>query len=158
LRADPNGLTRVAADGLTPGELQVCSLLVSKSLATTAESEGRVVYLLGPEIHEQMLESLSAPGLRLRTSAPTVTPCHGQFLHRLKRVRFRRGLIGTIPLHPREAQRQPAHITRAHLNIAERNLRHDLRLDIDGVGVAPNLDLQKLLGLPDQHLVSEAFE
>ena len=69
LRADPNGLTRVAADGLTPGELQVCSLLVSKSLATTAESEGRVVYLLGPEIHEQMLESLSAPGLRLRTAS-----------------------------------------------------------------------------------------
>src|SRR5690348_14506357 len=68
LRADPNGLTRVEADGLTPGELQVCSLLVSKSLATTAEGEGRVVYLLGPEIHEQMLESLASPGLRLRTS------------------------------------------------------------------------------------------
>ena len=68
LRADPGGLTRVDAEGLTPGELQVCSLLVSKSLATTAEGEGRVVYLLGPEIHEQMLESLASPGLRLRTS------------------------------------------------------------------------------------------
>lgn len=69
LRADPGGLTRVDAEGLTPGELQVCSLLVSKSLATTAEGEGRVVYLLGPEIHEQMLESLASPGLRLRASS-----------------------------------------------------------------------------------------
>ncbi|HLK51415.1 MAG TPA: hypothetical protein VKT49_24915 [Bryobacteraceae bacterium] len=68
LRADPGGLTRVHAEGLTPGELQVCSLLVSKSLAATAEGESGVVYLLGPEIHEQMLESLAAPGLRLRTS------------------------------------------------------------------------------------------
>lgn len=68
LRPNPAGLTRVDADALTPGELQVCSLLVSKSLATTAESEGRLVYLLGPDIHEQLLDSLSVPGLRLRTS------------------------------------------------------------------------------------------
>lgn len=52
---------------LTPGELQVCSLLVSKALATTGEREGQVVYRLGPEIHEQLLETLPIPGLRLRT-------------------------------------------------------------------------------------------
>jgi hypothetical protein len=69
LRPDPAGLTRVDSEGLTPGELQVCSLLVSKSLATTAEADGHLVYLLGPEIHEQMLESLSTPGLRLRTAS-----------------------------------------------------------------------------------------
>ena len=40
LRANPDGLTRVGGD-LTPGELQVCSLLVSKALATTGEERGR---------------------------------------------------------------------------------------------------------------------
>lgn len=71
LRGDSSGTTRADADTLTPGELQVCCLLVEKGLATTAEGEGRVVYLLGPEIHEQLLEALASPGLRLRTSAPT---------------------------------------------------------------------------------------
>lgn len=75
LRGDPSGSTRVEADSLTPGELQVCCLLVSKALATTAEGEGKVVYLLGPEIHEQLLEALATPGLRLRTSVPN--PTHG---------------------------------------------------------------------------------
>jgi hypothetical protein len=70
LRADPRGLSRAEADSLSPGELQVCSLLVAKNLATTAEVEGRIVYLLGPEIQEQLLDELSAPNLRLRTSAP----------------------------------------------------------------------------------------
>ena len=73
LRPDPRGLTRVEADNLTPGELQVCSLLVSKALATTTEGGGPVVYLLGPEIHEQLLDVLASPGLRLRTSAPDLT-------------------------------------------------------------------------------------
>ena len=70
LRAGPDGLTRVEAADLTPGELQVCSLLVSKALATTTEGAGHITYLLGPEIHEQLLEELASPGLRLRTSAP----------------------------------------------------------------------------------------
>jgi hypothetical protein len=69
LRADPSGMTRAEAETLTPGELQVCSLLVSKSLATTSEAEGRIVYLLGPEIHEQLMDELSSPGLRMRASA-----------------------------------------------------------------------------------------
>lgn len=73
LRANPDGLTRVEAGDLTPGELQVCSLLVSKALATTVDREGQVVYLLGPEIHEQLLERLATPGLRLRTSAASST-------------------------------------------------------------------------------------
>jgi hypothetical protein len=69
LRLDASGLTCADADNLTPGETQVCSLLVSKGLATAAERDGRMVYLLGPEIHEQLLESLAAPDLRLRASA-----------------------------------------------------------------------------------------
>jgi hypothetical protein len=75
LRADPAGLTRAEADSLTPGELQVCSLLVSKGLATTMEGEGRVAYLLSPEIHEQLLDAMASPGLRLRASA--ASPTHG---------------------------------------------------------------------------------
>jgi len=69
LHGDPTGAARVEADTLTPGELQVCCVLVAKGLAVIKESEGRVVYLLGPEIHEQLLDVLSTPGLRLRTSA-----------------------------------------------------------------------------------------
>ena len=68
LRPDPSGLTRADAEDLTPGETQVCCLLVSKGLATTANRDGRVVYLLGPEIHEQLLESLASPDLRVRAS------------------------------------------------------------------------------------------
>ena len=75
LGAHPDGLARVQASDLTPGELQVCSLLVSKSLATTSEGDGQIAYLLGPEIHEQLLEAVASPGLRLRASAPS--PTHG---------------------------------------------------------------------------------
>jgi hypothetical protein len=69
LRADPSGVTRVEAESLTPGELQVCCLLASKALASVSESDGKVVYILGPEIHEELLEMLSEPGLRLRAAA-----------------------------------------------------------------------------------------
>jgi len=68
-RADPAGVTRVEADRLTPGELQVCCLLTAKGLATATQSEGRVIYVLGSEIHEQLLETLASPGLPLRASA-----------------------------------------------------------------------------------------
>jgi hypothetical protein len=77
LRPDANGLARVEADSLTPGETQVCCLLVSKGLATTAERDRRVVYLLGPEIHEQLLETLASPDLRVRASAPAPNPVRG---------------------------------------------------------------------------------
>ena len=74
LRGDPSGIARDEAENLSPGEQQVCLLLVSKGLATTTDEGGQVIYLLGPEIHEQMLEALASPGLRLRTTAPTPTP------------------------------------------------------------------------------------
>jgi hypothetical protein len=69
LRAEPRGMIRVKADDLTPGELQVCSLLASKGMAAAAEQDGRVVYLLGPEIHEQLLDVLATPSVHLRASA-----------------------------------------------------------------------------------------
>lgn len=68
-RPDPAGVAHVEADRLTPGELQVCCLYKLQRLATVTESEGRLVYLLSPEIHEQLLESLASPGLPLRASA-----------------------------------------------------------------------------------------
>lgn len=71
VRGDANGAARVEANALDPGEEQLCCLLVSKEMATTAtEPDGRRVYLLGAEIHEQLLEAVATPGLRLRTSAP----------------------------------------------------------------------------------------
>jgi hypothetical protein len=64
------GMARVEASALTAGERQLCLLLGAKRLATTTEEDGRLVYLLDPGIHEHLVESLSAPGLPLRASAP----------------------------------------------------------------------------------------
>jgi len=64
------GMARVEAAALSAGERQLCLLLDAKRLATTLEEDGHLVYLLDPGIHEQLVESLSAPDLPLRASAP----------------------------------------------------------------------------------------
>lgn len=63
------GMARVEASALTPGEQQLCLLLVAKRMAATVEEEGRLVYLLDQSAHEQLLESLAAQGFPLRASA-----------------------------------------------------------------------------------------
>lgn len=68
LTPNPRGMVRVDASALTPGEQQVCLLLVSKGLAVAHEEEGKLVYVLDQSVHEQMLESLSSQGLPLRAS------------------------------------------------------------------------------------------
>jgi hypothetical protein len=64
------GMARVEASALNPGEMQLCLLLASHRLAATVEEDGRLVYLLDPDLHQQLVESLSVPGLPLRASAP----------------------------------------------------------------------------------------
>ncbi len=68
LSPNPRGMVRVEASALTPGEQQVCLLLVSKGLAVAHDEEGKLVYVLDQTVHEQMLESLSSRGLPLRAS------------------------------------------------------------------------------------------
>ncbi|MBZ5498029.1 MAG: hypothetical protein LAP85_16625 [Acidobacteriia bacterium] len=68
----PQGMARVDASGLSPGEQQLCLLLVSKGHAAPVHEEGKLFYLLDQAIHEQMVESLANPGLSLRASVKSV--------------------------------------------------------------------------------------
>ncbi|HZT31927.1 MAG TPA: hypothetical protein VFA33_18705 [Bryobacteraceae bacterium] len=70
LTAGPRGVARVEAAALTPGEQQVCLLLVGKGSAAIQEEEGKTWYLLSPEVHEQLLEALASQGFRLRAATP----------------------------------------------------------------------------------------
>ncbi len=54
---DPRGMARVEVSGLSAGEQQVCLLLASKELAASLEENGKLFYLLSPEVHEQLLET-----------------------------------------------------------------------------------------------------
>jgi hypothetical protein len=69
LTATARGVARVDSNDLSAGEQQLCLLLVAKKLAMMQEEEGRRFYLLDHAIQEQLLESLSVPGLPLHASA-----------------------------------------------------------------------------------------
>src|SRR6185436_15762367 len=64
-----------------------------------------------------------------------------------ERVRLGRGLVAAIPLDAREAEREAARILGARLDVVERDLGNDLRAHVDGVAVAPDLELEERLGL-----------
>jgi hypothetical protein len=59
----------VNASELSPGEQQLCLLLVSKGVATLEEHDSGSWYLFEAGIHEKMLESLSQPGMAFRAAA-----------------------------------------------------------------------------------------
>src|SRR5262249_38489877 len=88
--------------------------------------------------------------------SPALPAC--QLLHGLIHVDIRHPLIRAIPLHACKSKRQTALIPRADLNLVKRDLDHNLRFDIDRVGIAPDLPLQQFLRLPFQHFVSEALK
>ncbi len=67
------GMARVEISALSPGEQQLCLLLLSKGLAVHVNEDGKSYYLLDQEIHEQMVEQLSTRGISLRASSPPVT-------------------------------------------------------------------------------------
>jgi hypothetical protein len=62
------GMARVESADLSGGEQQLCLLLVSKRLAVHQEEEGKRFYLLGHQMQELLLESLSTQGLPFRAS------------------------------------------------------------------------------------------
>ncbi len=64
-----NGMARVEASQLNQGESQLCLLLTGRGLATCAEENGAVVYLLDPKLHESMVESLATRRMPLRAAA-----------------------------------------------------------------------------------------
>ncbi|HYK87765.1 MAG TPA: hypothetical protein VE398_03290 [Acidobacteriota bacterium] len=67
-QASPRGMARVNSSTLSPGEQQLCLLLVSRGLAAQVNEEGRLFYLLDDEIHEHLVESLANPGLSMRAA------------------------------------------------------------------------------------------
>ena len=69
LTAGPRGTARVDAQALTPGEHQLCLLLVAKKRAVLVEEDGRRYYMLEQGIHEQLLESLASQEFPLRAAS-----------------------------------------------------------------------------------------
>jgi hypothetical protein len=63
------GLPRVEASNLSPGERQLVLLLASRGLAAPADEEGRPGFLLDPSVHRTLAESLADRRLPLRASA-----------------------------------------------------------------------------------------
>lgn len=72
LTPTPRGMARVEPDKLTPGEQQLCLVLVSKKLATLEADEGQRYYLLDESLHELLLEQLATSGLKMRAAATTI--------------------------------------------------------------------------------------
>jgi hypothetical protein len=69
LTSGPRGTARVDVATLTPGEQQLCMLLVAKKQAVLVEEDGRKYYMLEEGIHEQLLESLASQDFPLRAAS-----------------------------------------------------------------------------------------
>ena len=65
----PQGLARLEAAALSPGELQLVLLLAARGLAAPVEEDGGRSYLLDAAIHQRLAESLADRRLPLRASA-----------------------------------------------------------------------------------------
>src|SRR5579875_2952959 len=116
-----------AAPLITPGpQFRNSAPSERRGLSTASlPAAGALVQLLtfcGTALRRDQLLIVSSTGLNTYP---------GKFLNRFKRVGVRCRFIGPVPFHPREAQRQPALIARADLNLIEGNLGHQLRLHIN---------------------------
>jgi hypothetical protein len=67
------GLPRLDASALSPGELQLVLLLAARDLAAPVEEDGRRFYLLDASVHRTLAESLVERRLPLRASAAQAT-------------------------------------------------------------------------------------
>ena len=66
---DVRGMARVDSAALSPGEQQLCILLAAKGRAVARAEEGRSYYLLDPDLHEALLDSIASQGFRMKASA-----------------------------------------------------------------------------------------
>lgn len=73
LAPGPQGTGRLDAATLSPGELQLCLLLLARGLAAPMDEDGRRYYLLDPSIHETLAASLAERGLSLRAAQPAAS-------------------------------------------------------------------------------------
>ena len=66
MQPGPGGIVQVADEDLSGGERQFCLLLRSRGMALSLEKDGRLIYMLEPQMHERLVETLAQPGLPLR--------------------------------------------------------------------------------------------
>lgn len=69
LQPGRQGMPRVDAAALSPGEQQLLLLLSNKGLAAAEEDGTGTHYLLDPAIHEKMIESLDGRGMHFRAAS-----------------------------------------------------------------------------------------
>ncbi len=72
LTPSAQGMARALSSDLSPGEQQLCLLLVAKGRAVQVHDDGKLYFLLEQDIHEHMVESLASRGIYLRASAQNV--------------------------------------------------------------------------------------
>lgn len=68
LRPGKQGMPRVDSDELSPGEQQLCMMLVAKGSAAVVEEAGKSYYLLDAETHESLLDSMANGNFTLRAT------------------------------------------------------------------------------------------
>ncbi len=68
----PQGAARLDSSTLSPGEQQLCLLLVANGHAVQVQEDAKLFYLLDNAIHEHLVESLANPGLSLRATMKSV--------------------------------------------------------------------------------------
>lgn len=68
VRPAPGGLGRVDAAEVTPGEAQLLIVLAARGQATQVDDPSGTYWLLSPETHEALVDSLSVRGVPLRAS------------------------------------------------------------------------------------------
>jgi len=68
LRPGRQGMPRVDADELSPGEQQLCMMLVAKGSAAVVEEAGKRFYLLDPAMHESLLDTMATGNFTLKAT------------------------------------------------------------------------------------------
>lgn len=68
IRPGRQGMPRVDSEGLTPGEQQLCMMLVSKGMAAVAEELGKSYYLLDSSTHESLLDTMASGNFTLKAT------------------------------------------------------------------------------------------
>jgi hypothetical protein len=62
------GMARVQASGLSPGEQQFCILMVSNGMAAQSKEGEEIYYVIDRAMHEYLVESLADQGIHLRAA------------------------------------------------------------------------------------------
>jgi hypothetical protein len=70
LQAGPRGTAALDAATLSPGERQLCLVMVAHGQATSLEQDGRRLFVIDPAVHERLVEALAERSVALRAAEP----------------------------------------------------------------------------------------